>query len=168
MNRQPMKKTVSLFIVFIAGSLSFHIFSQEKGKASFYAHKMQGRKTSSGKPYHSDSLTCAHRTYPFGTLLMVKNPENEKTVIVKVTDRGPSIKSRLIDLSYAAAKQLGIIRQGIAEIELKEWEFSPAPPIQSFDITKLAIPVETTIDISRKLISTYFKNHRMNRSSALD
>ncbi len=168
MNRQPMKKTVSLFIVFIAGSLSFHIFSQEKGKASFYAHKMQGRKTSSGKPYHSDSLTCAHRTYPFGTLLMVKNPENEKTVIVKVTDRGPSIKSRLIDLSYAAAKQLGIIRQGIAEIELKEWEFSPAPPIQSFDITKLAIPVETTIDISRKLISTYFKNHQKNRSSALD
>ena len=155
-------------MVFIVSSLSFHIFSQEKGKASFYAHKMQGRKTSSGKPYHSDSLTCAHRTYPFGTLLMVKNPENEKTVIVKVTDRGPSIKSRLIDLSYAAAKQLGIIRQGIAEIELKEWEFSPAPPIQSFDITKLAIPVETTIDISRKLISTYFKNHQKNRSSALD
>ncbi len=155
-------------MVFIVSSLSFHIFSQEKGKASFYAHKMQGRKTSSGEPYHSDSLTCAHRTYPFGTLLMVKNPENEKTVIVKVTDRGPSIKSRLIDLSYAAAKQLGIIRQGIAEIELKEWEFSPAPPIQSFDITKLAIPVETTIDISRKLISTYFKNHQKNRSSALD
>ncbi|HXL01396.1 MAG: septal ring lytic transglycosylase RlpA family protein [Dysgonamonadaceae bacterium] len=166
-----MKKTVSFFIVFIAfiaSSLSFPVFSQEKGKASFYAHKMQGRKTSSGEPYHSDSLTCAHRSYPFGTLLMVKNPKNEKMVVVKVTDRGPFKKNRLIDLSYAAAKQLGIIRQGIAEIELKEWEFSPTPPIQSFDIKKLALPVETTIDISKKLIATYLKNHRMNRSSALD
>lgn len=152
-----MKKIVSFFMVCIVSLLSFHTFSQEKGKASFYSHKMQGRKTSCGEPYHSDSLTCAHRTYPFGTLLMVKNPENNKMVVVKVTDRGPHKKSRLIDLSYAAAKQLGIIGRGIAEIELKEWDFSPSPPLQPFDIKKLFIPAETAIDISKKLIATYSK-----------
>jgi len=152
-----MKIIVTFFMVFIVSSLSFHSLSQEKGKASFYAHKMQGRKTSSGEPYHGDSLTCAHRTYPFGTLLMVKNPENDKMVVVKVTDRGPHKKSRLIDLSYAAAKQLGIIGRGIAEIELKEWKFSPSPSLQPFDIKKPFIPAETAIDISKKLIASYSK-----------
>lgn len=80
---------------------------------------------SNGIPYHSDSLTCAHRTLPFGTLLEVLNPMNNKKVIVKVTDRGPRHRSRIIDLSYAAAKELGIINQGIAQVEIKEWVFNP-------------------------------------------
>ena len=91
-----MKKTVSFFIVFIAfiaSSLSFPVFSQEKGKASFYAHKMQGRKTSSGEPYHSDSLTCAHRSYPFGTLLMVKNPKTKKWLSLKLQTEDLSRKT---------------------------------------------------------------------------
>ncbi len=70
---------------------------------------------------HHDSLVCAHRTHPFGTLLLVKNLTNNKEVIVKVIDRGPFRKGRIIDLSWAAAKALGMISNGIAAVEVKVW-----------------------------------------------
>lgn len=103
-------------------------FAQKSGKASFYHQKFEGRKTSSGIEYNPDSLTCAHRTLPFGTRLKVVNPKNNNFVIVKVTDRGPYIRNRVIDLSYAAAERLGIIAQGVAQIEftrLRELKFTP-------------------------------------------
>ncbi|MBR6494835.1 MAG: septal ring lytic transglycosylase RlpA family protein, partial [Prevotella sp.] len=83
--------------------------SVQKGKASFYAHKFGGRKTASGERLHHDSLTCAHRTLPFGTKLRVKNPANGREVIVRVNDRGPFVRGRIVDLSRAAAQKLGII-----------------------------------------------------------
>ena len=76
--------------------------SVQTGKASYYAKKFTGRRTASGERLHHDSLTCAHRTYPFGTLLKVTNPANGKVVIVRVTDRGPYVKGRIIDLSVRA------------------------------------------------------------------
>ena len=89
---------------------------QQKGKASFYAKKFHGRKTASGERLHPDSLTCAPRTYPFGTKLRVYNPANGRSVVVKVTDRGPFVRGRIIDLSWRAAKELGIISQGVATV----------------------------------------------------
>ena len=86
---------------------------------------MHGRKTSNGGTYHKDSLTCAHRTYPLGTLLKVRNPKNNKEVIVKVTDRGPHRKNLIIDLSYAAAKEIDIVRFGIAPVEISQVEAIP-------------------------------------------
>lgn len=88
----------------------------QSGKASFYAMKFTGRMTASGERLHHDSLTCAHRTYPFGTMLRVSNPANGKVVYVRVTDRGPYVKGRIIDLSVRAARELGIIAQGIAPV----------------------------------------------------
>lgn len=93
--------------------------SVQKGKASFYAHKFGGRKTASGERLHHDSLTCAHRTLPFGTKLRVKNPANGREVIVRVNDRGPFVRGRIVDLSRAAAQKLGIIAQGIAVVEVE-------------------------------------------------
>ena len=87
---------------------------QQRGKASYYSKKLTGALTSSGIRLHHDSMTCAHRTYPFGTILKVTNPANGKTVKVKVIDRGPFIKGRVIDLSWGAAKALGMLSQGIA------------------------------------------------------
>lgn len=112
------------------------IFTQETGMASYYAQKFAGRRTASGSRYHPDSLTCAHKTYPFGTRLLVRNPKNNAEVVVKVTDRGPHTRNRMIDLSYSAARQLDIIRQGVALVEVTRveywWEFtriiSPPPP----------------------------------------
>lgn len=126
-------------------TISHNIFSQQKGKASFYSDRFQGRKTSSGKPYHRDSLTCAHRTFPLGTILEVINPENGKKVIVEVIDRGPYTRSKIIDLSYAAAKQLGIIRKGIAMVELAEWEFTKHIPYY-FEPRKIELQVSQIID----------------------
>lgn len=73
---------------------------------------------SDGTRYHRDSLTCAHKTYPFGSLLKVTNIKNGKSVVVKVTDRCGS--RRIIDLSYAAAKEIGIIRLGVAMVRVEK------------------------------------------------
>ena len=88
------------------------------GKASYYANSLHGHRTSDGSVYHRDSLTCAHRTLPFGTMLKVRNLSNGKEVIVKVTDRGPFSKSRVVDLSLAAAKQLDMVGKGTASVEV--------------------------------------------------
>lgn len=77
---------------------------------------MTGALTSSGERLHHDSMTCAHRTYPFGTRLKVTNTANGKIVFVRVTDRGPYRRGRIIDLSWGAAKALGILTQGVAMV----------------------------------------------------
>lgn len=107
-----------LYVLFLLITFSICISAQEIGKATFYGKKMHGRNTSSGVKYHNDSLTCAHRTYPFGTLLKVKNLKNNKEVVVKVTDRGPFSKRLIIDLSYSAAKMIDILRDGIVPVEV--------------------------------------------------
>lgn len=96
-----------------------------KGKASWYdAH---GRFTANGERFHKDSLTCAHKTFPFGTRLRVRNRKNGREVIVRVTDRGPFGGKYCIDLSIAAARILGIIRLGFAEVEITEYEETIVP-----------------------------------------
>jgi len=92
----------------------------QSGKASYYAKKLTGRRTASGERLHSDSLTCAHRSYPFGTLLRVTNITNGRQVVVRVNDRGPFRKGRIIDLSWSAAKALGMIAQGIAPVTVEK------------------------------------------------
>ena len=104
-----------LFFTLIFNNISF---CQQVGNATFYSKRLKGHHTSDGGKYHPDSLTCAHLTYPFGTLLKVRNPKNGNEVIVKVTDRGPHQRRLMIDLSYSAAKQLDIIRYGIAQVEI--------------------------------------------------
>ena len=105
------------------------LFAQnvQSGKASYYAKKLSGRMTASGERLHHDSLTCAHRTYPFGTLLKVTNPANGKEVIVRVTDRGPYVKGRIIDLSVRAARELGILAQGIAPVTVEHYNPTIVP-----------------------------------------
>ena len=76
---------------------------------------------------HNDSLVCAHRTYPFGTKLLVKNLTNDKEVIVTVVDRGPYKKGRIIDLTYAAAEQLGMITKGVVAVEVSVYPDKTAP-----------------------------------------
>ena len=112
-----------LFAPFYFPSLISHSFSlsaqTQTGKASYYAKKFEGRRTASGERLHGDSLTCAHRTFPFGTMLRVTNLTNKKVVIVRVTDRGPFARGRIIDLSWRAAKLIGMITQGIAPVKVE-------------------------------------------------
>ena len=129
------------FLLFIAILLSqTYSVSQVTGTASYYGNKFHGKKTSDGSRYNRDSMTCAHKTYPFGTLLRVRNPKNDRIVIVKVTDRGPHSRNRLIDLSYAAAKELDIVRAGIAKVEVYKIDILPEL-IRLIPIPKVYVPV---------------------------
>jgi rare lipoprotein A len=93
----------------------------DTGYASFYANKFEGRRTANGERYRKKYFTAAHKTLPFGTFLKVTNPKNYKWVIVRVNDRGPHHKKRIIDLSFKAAKHLGIMRSsGIAKVYIEE------------------------------------------------
>ncbi len=92
---------------------------EAEGRASYYAHKFHGRKTSSGEIFNMHEMTAAHRTLPFGTLVKVTNLTNKKSVVVKINDRGPFKKDRLIDVSLEAAKRLGMIGPGIAKVRIE-------------------------------------------------
>ena len=110
-----------LLIAFFFMLIAITAHAQQKGKATFYSKRATGARTASGERLHHDSLTCAHRTYPFGTLLKVTNLNNGKTVVVRVTDRGPFAKGRIIDLSYAAAKQLDMLLAGVATVTVERY-----------------------------------------------
>jgi rare lipoprotein A len=93
------------------------------GVASYYAEDFNGKKTSNGEVYDMNSHTAAHRTFPFGTKVRVVNLDNNKSVIVRINDRGPFHEGRILDLSYGAAKEIDLIRLGTAHIRLEviEW-----------------------------------------------
>ena len=118
--------------------------AQQKGKATFYTRKWDGRKTASGERLYNDSLVCAHKTHRFGTLLLVKNPANGKEVVVKVIDRGPYVKGRIIDLSIRAARELGILNQGVAVVEVSVYKKPTEVPYKPEDLPIPEIEIETT------------------------
>ena len=91
----------------------------ETGKASFYADKFEGRKTSSGEIFRQNRLTAAHRTLPFGTKVKVINLANGRSVKVIITDRGPFAPGRVIDVSKKAARKLGMVDAGVASVEIR-------------------------------------------------
>lgn len=89
-----------------------------QGSASYYAAKFNGRRTASGETFDNREMTAAHRTLPFGSLVRVTNPANGKSVVVRINDRGPFTRGRLIDVSRAAAEELGMVARGHATVEL--------------------------------------------------
>ena len=93
--------------------------SSGSGLASYYADRYQGHKTASGERFDGARLTAAHRTLPFGTRVRVTNLDNGRSVVVRVNDRGPFASGRVIDLSQAAARQLDMLRAGVARVKLE-------------------------------------------------
>ncbi len=91
---------------------------QAKGIASWYGRKFHGKRTSSGEPYDMFAMTAAHKTLPIPTYAKVKNLKNGKEIIVKINDRGPFADDRILDLSYAAAKKLGVYDSGTAMVQV--------------------------------------------------
>jgi rare lipoprotein A len=89
------------------------------GLASFYARSLHGRRTASGERLDRQALTAAHRSYPFGTRVRVVNLVNGKSVVVRINDRGPHVTSRIIDLTEAAAKAIGLWRKGVVGVRLE-------------------------------------------------
>jgi len=96
--------------------------SIEEGEASFYADSLHGNQTASGETYNKRAYTAAHLTLPFGTKVKVTNLDNGKSVRVKINDRGPYAKGRIIDLSRAAARKLGMREAGTARVRLEIYQ----------------------------------------------
>lgn len=88
------------------------------GTASYYGAGFAGRPTASGERFNPSALTAAHRSLPFGTRLKVTNPRNGRSVVVRINDRGPFSRSRVIDLSHEAARQIGLVQQGHGPVQL--------------------------------------------------
>jgi len=89
------------------------------GMASWYGKKFHGRPTSSGEIFDMHKLTAAHKELPLGTRVRVTNLKNRKSVVVKVNDRGPFVKGRIIDLSYGAAKKIGMVEDGVVKVRVE-------------------------------------------------
>ena len=95
------------------------IRSMQKGTASWYGGKFHGRKTASGERFNKHALTAAHRSLPFGSKVRVTNQRNNRMVIVRINDRGPFLKNRVIDLSEAAAEKIGMRTSGTAPVRVE-------------------------------------------------
>jgi rare lipoprotein A len=89
------------------------------GEASYYGRELAGNRTASGERFNPQALTAAHRTLPLGSKLRVTNKSNGKSVVVRINDRGPFVGKRLVDVSYAAAQQIGMVRAGKAMVSLE-------------------------------------------------
>lgn len=140
-----MKIALTLLCSFIALAGAFA--QTDTGTASYYADKFNGRKTSSGEVFSQKKMTCAHKTYPFGTELHVRNLSNDSTVVVTVNDRLPKSSKRIIDLSKAAAAQLNFIPKGLTKVEVTKIIVAtkgPAPQIlqEESEITNDTLPAE--------------------------
>jgi len=98
------------------------ISSSYFGKASFYGRECQGSMTASGERFDMYKLTAAHRSLALGTRVRVINVDNGKSVVVKINDRGPRSKTRIIDLSYAAAQKIGMVNKGVVNVKLEVLE----------------------------------------------
>lgn len=92
---------------------------REDGEASYYGARHHGKRTASGERFDQNALTAAHRTLPFGTRVKVTNLNNERSVVVRINDRGPHVRGRLIDLSRRAAEALDMLRSGVAPVRVQ-------------------------------------------------
>jgi len=96
------------------------------GRASWYGQALQGQETASGEAYDMNGMTCAHRSLPLGALVRVTNLRNHKSIVVRVNDRGPVPETRVVDLSYAAARLLGFTNRGTAPVRLDVVSMRPS------------------------------------------
>jgi len=99
--------------------LKSHVGFSQEGLASWYGKDFHGKKTSNGEIYDMHAMTAAHKTLPLGVFVKVRNKENGEELIVRVNDRGPFVKNRIIDLSYSAAKKLGVDAKGTAPVRIE-------------------------------------------------
>ncbi|MHA6492574.1 septal ring lytic transglycosylase RlpA family protein [Pseudomonas borbori] len=93
---------------------------QAEGKASYYGARHHGNKTASGERFDRNGLTAAHRSLPFGSHVLVTNLRNDKSVIVRINDRGPYARGRIIDLSEKAAAQIDMLRAGVVPVRVQQ------------------------------------------------
>lgn len=101
-------------------SVSPSVVSVTQGRASYYGGRFHGRTTANGEAFDKNALTAAHRTLPFGSKVRVTNLKNKQSVVVRINDRGPYAKGRIIDLSEQAARKIGMLNAGVVRVKLEQ------------------------------------------------
>lgn len=119
----------------------------QRGMASWYGPGFHGRKTANGERFDMDGMTAAHPSLPLGSWVLVRNLRNDRAVVVRVTDRGPFAKKRVLDLSKAAAKKLGFLRQGATQVEIRKLSRTEVAAIQQADGEAPSEPARGAVDI---------------------
>ena len=108
-----------LFSLLVISLLSSCGYTTRKGLASYYADSYEGKTTANGEIYRQGKITAAHKTLPFGTKVEVMNLSNNKSVVVRINDRGPFIRGRIIDLTKAAAREIDMVGAGVAKVKIR-------------------------------------------------
>ncbi|MFL6237315.1 MAG: septal ring lytic transglycosylase RlpA family protein [Thermoanaerobaculia bacterium] len=126
----------------------------ERGIASWYGPKFNGKMTASGERYDMNALTAAHPSLPFGSKIGVRNTRTGREVIVRVNDRGPYSKNRIIDLSYAAAREVGVVGPGTASVEIYRVPETGAPPRFTVQVGAFS-EAERAIALQREVVRLY-------------
>jgi rare lipoprotein A len=129
---------------------------RETGVAAWYGKEFQGQKTASGETFDMNALTAAHRTLPLGTIIRVTNLDNFKSVKVTINDRGPFVKSRILDLSLGAAKELGFAAQGIARVKIETLESVNASAL--YTVQAAAFAEEENARMLKERLNKKFKS----------
>jgi len=115
--------TLTIFAICVStptlASARLQVGQTQKGMASYYHDSLQGNRTASGDVYKKGILSAAHKSLPLGTKVRVTKLSNGKSIVLKINDRGPFVKGRIIDLSRRAARELGMIQSGLAKVEIE-------------------------------------------------
>ena len=128
-------KAIHLKKLFLLLLLSSSVlFSKTIGEASWYGEKFHGKKTASGELFNMYDYTAAHPYYAFGTMLNVTNLSNNKSIKVRVTDRGPYSDERIIDLSFQAAEEIGMVQSGVAKVSVEKVDIPTSNPLEIYPI----------------------------------
>ena len=167
--RPPLGTTHVLLLALLAtlaSGCSMHRYDKprvgttQRGVASWYGEPFHGRKTASGEVYDMHGMTAAHKELPLGTVVQVTNLDNGREIELRVNDRGPFIKGRVLDVSYAAAKHLGMVGPGTAKIELRVVRLGGGPSGERLT-TRYAVQVgafgdrANAVDLQRMLSKDY-------------
>lgn len=131
MKKKLLNILTPVFILCLFTSLQ----AQEYGMASYYSDDYQGRKTAYGETYNKSKLTAAHKKHPYGTQLKVTRLDNKKSVRVTVTDKGPYIKGRVVELSRRAAEEIGLIKDGLTEVRVDVIKRGSKEPVEDKKIS---------------------------------
>jgi rare lipoprotein A len=157
---------LAIFIMALPACAPYHggvaqpVHYKATGLASWYGPGFYGRKTASGERFSAKAMTAAHKTLPFGTTVKVTNVDNGKSVVVRINDRGPFVKGRLIDLSKSAASELGLMGEGTASVEVVA--------LNAPGESEVKAPQKTNIKEKQRFISRVESRRYVNSIRAAD
>jgi rare lipoprotein A len=139
-----------LFVIAFLPAFAGPAFAGQEGLASWYGGKFQGRTTSSGEVFDTNLMTAAHKSLPFGTVVKVTDLDTGSSTVVRINDRGPFVEGRIIDLSRAAAEQLGMVGRGVARVSVEVVDFAATRPLFAVQVGSFGL--EKNAEKARQLL----------------